>query len=262
MNPRIEGNSRWIAAAGLLLATAGIASAAVTVTDPFITINAQSGAFSGSYSVALIDVAAFNDPDMDVWFWSNPFSVPIMDGPNVVATLVSMTVIAGRQTQPDGSQRFGIDVDYTVLAGGSLTSFELITPTVFFDPIFGGASATTSATRIGTDQNGNGISIDPALGTGFSYETTFNGPNLFKNYFNTTLGNINPGGSVNQDANMTPQGSFEPIPGVVSSMAARFKFDVSAGDAAGGTSTYAITPAPGAAALLGLGGLLAARRRR
>lgn len=262
MIPRIEGNSRWIAAACVVSASAGIASAAVTVTDPFITINAQSGPFSGSYSVPLVDVAAFADPDMDVWFWSNPFSVPIMDGSNVVATLVSMTVIAGRQTQPDGSQRFGIDVDYTVQAGAALTTFELITPTVFFDPIFGGASATTSATRLGTDQDFNGISINPALGTGFSYETLFNGPNLFKSYFNTGLADANPGASVDQNANMTPPGAFEPIPGVISSMSARFKFSVSANDASGGTSTYAITPAPGAAALLGIGGLLAARRRR
>jgi MYXO-CTERM domain-containing protein len=255
------GNSRWIAAACALLATAGIASASVSVSDPYITINAQAGPFSGSYAVPIGDVTVFNDPDSDIWFWSNPFQVPIMDGSHVVATLVSMTVIAGRQTQPDGSERFGIDVDYTVIAGDAQTRFELITPTLSFDPLTG-ASGTTSATRIGTDQDFNGISINPALPSGFGYETTYNGGNLFKNYFNSILANANAGGSVNEDANMSPPGAFDPIPGSVSSMQARFMFSVSANDSSGGTSTYSITPAPGACGLLGLGGLLAGRRRR
>jgi MYXO-CTERM domain-containing protein len=261
MIPRIEGSARRIAVAGLLLASASAANAAITVSDPFIVINAQSGAFSGSYSVPLSDATPYSDPSSDLWYWSNQFQVPIMDGSHVVATLVSMTVIAGRQVQPDGSQRFGIDVDYTVVAGAGQTRFEMITPTLGFNPI-NGASATTSATRIGTDQDFNGISINPALLSGFGYEAKYNGGTLFQSYFNTPLSNPSAGGSVNESANMTPAGAFLPLIGPVSSMQARFMFDVSANDSSGGTSTYSITPAPGAAALLGLGGLLAARRRR
>jgi hypothetical protein len=45
-------------------------------------------------------------------------------------------------------------------------------------------------------------------------------------------------------------------------MSAQFSFMLSAFDAASGTSNYQIVPAPGALALLGLGGLAATRRRR
>lgn len=50
--------------------------------------------------------------------------------------------------------------------------------------------------------------------------------------------------------------------GDISSISSQFRFTLSAGDRAAGTSVFEVIPAPGAAALLGLGGLLAARRRR
>jgi MYXO-CTERM domain-containing protein len=45
-------------------------------------------------------------------------------------------------------------------------------------------------------------------------------------------------------------------------MSARYRFSLTANDEASGTSSFEIVPAPGAIALLGMGGLLAARRRR
>jgi MYXO-CTERM domain-containing protein len=264
MIARIEGNARRIAAAALFLTSASVASAAVSASDPFLSISAQSGPYSGTYSVALSSPDVYtdvgNDPAYDLWFWSAPFQVPIMDGSHVVATLVSMTVLCGRNTQPDGSVRWGIDVDYSVLAGSAATTFQMVSPTLYFDTL-NNATATTSSTRIGSDQDFNGILIGPSLPNGYSYEALYNGANMFHTYFNTPLSNV-AGGSVNGDGNMSPAGAFVGIGGPVSNMQSIFAFNVSANDSAGGTSTYSITPAPGAIALMGFGALLGARRRR
>jgi MYXO-CTERM domain-containing protein len=56
--------------------------------------------------------------------------------------------------------------------------------------------------------------------------------------------------------------NYLPVGTSVDEIKSQFKFTLSAGDRAAGTSAFEIIPAPGAATLLGLGGLLAARRRR
>lgn len=239
---------------------ASSAFAATTASDPYVVVNATSGPFSGSYSVPLGDVTIINEPDMDIFFWQTPTAVPILDGSNVVATLVSMTVLAGRNTLPSGEVRYGIDIDYQVLAGSNATTFELLSPTLFFDAILNG-TALSSATLGGTDQNNNGITITPGLGSGFAYQAMFNGSSLFTNYFNSVLANPAASGSVGDAGNPPIPGVFTPI-GMVSSMRAQLQFTVSAGDSAAGTSTFGVAPAPGAAALLGVGGLFLGRRRR
>ena len=265
MTSRIHGCSRRIACAtsiASLLLIAGNAPAGTSVSSTFLTVNASNGSGAGTYSIPLSspDIFVDNQPDGDIWYWNLPSQVSIMDGPNVVATLVSMTVLAGRNTQPDGEVRWGIDIDYGVVAGSTATSFELISPTVFFDMLIG-ARGNTSATRIGTDQNSNGISHIPGLLSGFGYEGTVNGGTLFRNYFNTIVTDVGSG-SFGQAGNMSPPGTWLNIGPAVSSMQAKFMFTVSAGDATGGTSQYSIAPAPGAVALLGLAGLVGTRRRR
>ena len=53
------------------------------------------------------------------------------------------------------------------------------------------------------------------------------------------------------------------MPGAVSDISSRFSFTLSANDIASGTSIFTVViPSPGSAALLGLGGLVAIRRRR
>lgn len=246
------------ALAGGLIASGALAT--TTASNPYVVVNASSGAFSGSYSVPLGDVTIINEPDLDIFFWQTPSAVPILDGSNVVATLVSMTVLAGRNTLPSGEVRYGIDIDYQVLAGSNATTFELLSPTLFFDSILNG-TALTSATLGGTDQNNNGITITPGLSNGFAYQALFNGSSVFTNYFGSVLANPAASGSVGLAGNPPVAGVFTPI-GPVSSMRAKLQFTVSGGDSAAGTSTFSVAPAPGAAALLGLGGLVIGRRRR
>lgn len=254
--------SKTGASAALITGLALSASAqAITVSasDPFITVHASAGSFTGTITVPLIDVVTYSDPDADLWFWASTNPVPIFDGPNLVATLVNMTVLAGRNTQPDGEVRFGIDVDFGVQAGPNATTFELIAPTLSFDPILN-ASGLASAGIVGTDQNGNGITITPGFAGPFGFKADYNGGTNFRSYLSSTLSNL-PSGSVSDSGNMSPEGVFQPI-GTVNSISSSYKFTLSPGDTAGGTTQFSVAPTPGTAAMLGLGGLILGRRRR
>ncbi len=249
--------------AGFIVTTMACGSASaltVSASDPFLTVRATSGSFTGTITVPLADVLVFNDVDLDVFYWATTDPVPIFDGTNLVATLVNMTVLAGRNTQPDGEQRFGIDIDFGVQAGANTTMFELISPTLSFTPLTN-ARALASAGIVGTDQNANGITITPGLASGFGFAADFNGSSNFRSYLNNVLTNV-AHGSVGDAGNMVPAGVFQPLPGVVSDMSSMYKFSVSGGDTAGGTTTYSIAPAPGSMTLIGLAGLVLGRRRR
>lgn len=246
----------------VVLAFAGSSAQAgivVNASDPFITVQATSGSFTGTLTVPLSSVTTLSDPDQDLWYWATTNPVPIMDGSNVVATLVNMTVLAGRNTQPDGEQRFGIDIDFGVQAGANTTTFQLISPTLSFDPL-NNARGLTSAGLVGTDQNTNGISISPMAANGFGFNAMYNASSVFRSYFDHTMTNV-ASGSVGDAGNMSPEGVFQPM-GTVASMMSFYSFSVSAGDTAGGTTTYSVAPAPASIAIVGLSGLVIGRRRR
>jgi hypothetical protein len=243
----------------ILLSSSSAQALSVSASDPFITVQASSGAFSGSISVPLASVVTLSDPDMDLWYWASSGPTPIYDGPNLVATLVNMTVLAGRNTQPDGEQRFGIDIDFGVQAGPGTTNFVLTSPTLSFSPLTN-ARGLVSAGLVGTDQNTNGIMISPSGSNGYGFNALYNGANVFRSYFNQSMSNL-PSGSVGDSGNMVPAGVFQPM-GTVSNMTSMYSFMVSAGDTAGGTTTYSVAPAPGTLAIIGLSGLLIGRRRR
>jgi hypothetical protein len=210
-------------------------------------------------SIPLSAVSTLSDPDQDLWYWASTSPVPIFDGPNLVATLVNMTVLAGRNTQPNGEQRFGIDIDFGVQAGAGNTTFTLTSPTLSFSPLTN-ASGLVSAGLVGTDQNTNGIAISPAAANGFGFNALFNNANVFRSYFDHTMSNL-PSGSVGESGNMVPAGTFQPM-GTVVDMTSVYTFSVSAGDTAGGTTTYSVVPVPGSVTIIGLSGLLIGRRRR
>lgn len=71
-----------------------------------------------------------------------------------------------------------------------------------------------------------------------------------------------PGFSQAISDNLGSAGSPVPVGATVSEIRSQFKFSLTPGDRASGTSTFEILPAPGASALFGLAGLLVARRRR
>lgn len=261
------------------LAIASSASAFVSVSNPFVTIRATSSLGTGTITVPIADIfqADFDGDTQDDYFWWGSFTeLPIYAGVNAVggtqiATLVSVNGVAVLNRDP-GQDRFGTDLDFTVSAGAQDTTFEICGPEFFFPGTFQGM-ASASGTLGGTDQpqsdfDQSGITITPALPNGNAYAAAFNGllpgGSIFTDYFDHPL--FAPRGSSTAftfaEGNMSPPGAFQPVPGLVSSLSAKFAFTLSANDQAGGTSTYAIVPAPAAGTLLSLAGLGLLRRRR
>jgi uncharacterized protein (TIGR03382 family) len=158
-----------------------------------------------------------------------------------------------------------VQLNFSVSAGTLNTTFTITSPLLSFAAI-SNAEGRASAGVTATDIDGNGATVMPA-----------NQPSLYTSRYNGAV----PGGTLFADLIDGPVaapafdtnsasedfpggGLFTPVAGAVSDMSSRFRFSLTANDDASGTSTYEIRPipAPGAVTLLGLGGLLAGRRRR
>jgi hypothetical protein len=156
-----------------------------------------------------------------------------------------------------------VQVNFSVSAGSLMTAFTINSPLLSFATI-ANAAGRASAGVTATDTDGDGATVaaagQPALylsqyngfvPTGTLFADLIAGPVSAPAFDSETASGSSPGG-----------GMFAPIANPVSDMSARFNFTLTANDEASGTSTFEIVPAPGAIALLGLGGLAAARRRR
>lgn len=151
-----------------------------------------------------------------------------------------------------------VNLNFNVTAGFSNTSFGFNASPVSFAPYpiaTGEASASVSLTSFFT--GGTGATFSPN-GAG-AYEANYNsGGSVFTNLFASPL-------SVATDSTTQTFNSGTvtgPLFGSVGDIGANWDFTLSAFDSAAGTSTFTVVPAPGALALVGLGGLAAARRRR
>lgn len=253
------------------LAIAGTANATISASDPFIVITATQGSLSGSYVIPLSDpgIFVFNDPAIDLFDWILPGTVNITSGSTVLATVSANTgVAAARAVQPDDSVRWGITGAFNVTAGAADTQFTITFPTLFLNAGVGNASLQASAGLVGTDQpqgSGpnpfDGISTSGNFGAGGAFQAYYNN-NVFREYIVGPQGNPGRGQSFDVNGNMSPPGSFESLPGYVYSIGAEYRFTASAFDQVAGSFDITLVPAPGSIALLGLGGMLAARRRR
>lgn len=128
----------------------------------------------------------------------------------------------------------------------------------------GQASAAVSVTNSGTLGNTSSITLLGLQSGGNLFSARFNGTNVFQNIL-TGPGTVGQGSGVTQTFSAST-GGYLPFSGnpTIADIRSQFRFTLSAGDRAAGTSTYELRqiPAPGVASLLALGGLVAARRRR
>jgi uncharacterized protein (TIGR03382 family) len=158
-----------------------------------------------------------------------------------------------------------VQLNFSVSAGSLTTVFTITSPLLSFASI-NQAEGRASAGVTGTDTDGDGVVVMPASQPGL-YTSRYNGALPGGTLFADLLtGPISaPAFSSNSGNDSFPGGgAFSAIAGAVSDMNSRYNFSLTANDEASGTSTYEIRPipAPGALALLGLGGFLASRRRR
>lgn len=242
----------------LPLVAAGIVSSAAIpavadITDVFI-IQATNQNGTATY---IVDPGQAGPDGM--FTWSLPNTMMLRNEQGVaIATLSGATVTI--HEDPD------VMLNFNVIAGAVDTLFTITAGPVNFGAIMAEGRASASLTV--TDLNGNGVTLTPNLAIqAGAYTSRYNGlppgAPVFHDFFNAPLTTPIPGDSISASGDFPGGGAFTPIPGLTSSISSRFSFTLTANDLASGTSIFRVqVPAPASLSLLGLGGLLAARRRR
>lgn len=253
--PARLGASSLCFAAGV--AVLSVAPASASPLDPFIVLNASNAGGSGSIVVPL---AATTILPGGARQYQQVGSVPIMDGPNLIATVEGL----GLTIRPQGAVLGnGVLFNFNFVAGSTDTTFTL--DSALFDiPPNPLAAARMSGNILGTDNNGNGVTVTGLNAGGFAFRTAYNGAAPGGTQFGalfTVASDPAPGGSFNISGALPGGGLYTPI-APASDMSTRWSFRLTAGDAAGSTNAYEIIPSPGAIGLLGMAGLGLLRRSR
>lgn len=159
-----------------------------------------------------------------------------------------------------------VTASFNVSSGVVNTSFTINSSFLSFPTIsnaVGIASAFIGVTDSATFGNVGSVSLIGLQPGGAAFSARYNGSTqTFANLITGGTVGVAPGGSVAFVGQNPSFPNYDALGAAADDMQSQFRFTLSAFDRASGTSTFEIIPAPGAAALLGLGGLVAARRRR
>lgn len=247
-----------VLAAAAFAAAAGSASAGIP--DPVVTVNVTSGSLSGSFQVNLADNQGF--PDFFFWnFTSGGGTGPIQifddNGGGLIAEISAGVAQAALESPFDPADKtkllsFAFTVKNFMDAD---TTFSFETGDLTFNNISGLGSASTAYTLTDNDNDGAslvGTGAGGALGT-----ATYNGGTVFANLLQGPGASAGIGGT---DAN-NEDALGVPLSGI-NSLNLAAGFNLSANDSGSINAQWFVVPSPAAIALLGAGGLVAARRRR
>ncbi len=176
----------------------------------------------------------------------------IMNGSTVVATIDSLDLLVDFDPY--------VRLNFAVSAGSADTTFLLNSSVVSFatlnNPL---AYASAGLTLTG---DGDGAAVTGLYSPGKSYKAIYNGSSLFgylSNSFSVELDNT----ATSSERKPLASGTWETIPGSVSSIQSQFNFTLSAADSASGTSRFEVkVPEPATICMLSLGALVLLRKRR
>lgn len=244
---------------------AGLATAAnASVSDPALIIYAQSGANVDTILVPLGLLA----PGAEVGSLQYTLPVPLFL-PNTGTWIRNLNLSYVPENAVPAQENL-ISLGYTLWTGGATTNFIISTGQFGITP---NAVIAHGSANVGiTDGNGQAfpdglVSYVPTNG-GFLTQTNgwFGaGPTYTPNgaqFAQLGPGNMATGfGSISGGNNVPPTLLGAPA----ANMSAQWRFSLTGGDQIGVTSTFfssSIIPAPGAAAVLALGGIVTFRRRR
>jgi hypothetical protein len=242
-------------AAGLLTLAAGSAANA-DISDLVFHIRAETPDGRFAEFEHRFD-AQYYDPERGFYEWNLTAPVNLMDADgNHIATLNTATEICNED--PD------ITLNFSVASGVVSTTFTITSAHLGFAAI-NNAEGRATASVNASDLSGDGVFMMPNGGS--TYTAHYNGFVQAGTTFAPLLlaGAINPiPGSTASASEAFPPIGFVPIVPPVTDISSQFHFTLSPLDVAGGTSLFRVQPipAPGAFALLGIAGLVAARRRR
>lgn len=190
--------------------------------------------------------------DFEFWSWTMGRRVEMKaSNGSVVAVLENLDMFVFHDPV--------VSINFTAVAGAAATVFTVYSGELTF-PALTGASGIASAGLTVTDRNGDGAQLTGSF-TGKAHRANYNGDVAFG--MGVTFGDLVSGivtGPFGTNIGAESVSGLIPVP--VTSMSAGFEFTLSANDSVGGTSVFQVIPTPGAVAVAGLGGLLAARRRR
>lgn len=249
---KINGTARlWAVGAAFALASAAFGG----ITGNPLTITATSAEGTASFTLNVLDGSWSNNNT--TWTYNGPTgqTIPLIDSSNnnTIAELEMGDLDIQFVFDPE------VNLNFTAVAGASATTFTFSSALLSF-PTLTGATATASAGITLQDRNGNGATFTGTQnGNTASYRADYNGLVPGGTQYAAALGLLTatPGGNNSASANFGPS----PIASI-SDMSSRWGFTLSARDAATGTSSYVVVPAPGVAAMLGLAGLVSVSRRR
>jgi MYXO-CTERM domain-containing protein len=242
--------TQLLALCGAACAFASFASAGI-IGNP-ITVTVQNDAGVASFSVSLSE-CTYDAPSRQ-WYYIQQGSRPVVttDG-RTLGTFSGLSMFM--QDDPAISLGFAMQ-------GGSTPTLVTISSALLTFPTLTDPTAHSSAAMTITDTSadGTGVTMHGNNGGGFGYEANYNGLVPAGSIYSLHCPNFftaAPGGSNSENDN-----NNAPIAGNVSAMSASWSFVITPFDSVSGTSNFSVTPAPGALALLGIGGLALSRRRR
>jgi len=245
--------SKSVLAAATLLCLAAGASA--SVSQYCFTVVARSGAETATFQVLSEDMYTTGVEGEYLWELSSPYQLRSQND------VLLGTLTSGRVSYIEDPV---VSINFAVTAGNVMTAFDVSSVQLGFATISNGIADAVAGIS-SDDLSGNfNVTVGPS--------GTFPGNTIYAARYNNTatLDGTDFGGGLlvgpyNHPFVISDSGSIPSamIPGNVNNIQAGFRFTLSEGDQASGTSTFTIViPAPGAAGLLGLAGLLVARRRR
>jgi hypothetical protein len=237
-------------------------SSAAIISDAIFQIDAEGPTGNTStFKVPLVSGFPF-----DYVHWSLAEPMPLLDAQgNQIALL------------EDAYVRYVADpivvLNFLVSSAGGGT-FTVTSADLSFDSIANAIGRASAAVTV-TDSGGDGASISGNFPNNDTYRAYYNDVGLVP-ATGTTFATLTPGTSAAAFSSAASSEGFPPVMGTfspadesgsaispVSSMSAQWRFSISAGDSASGTSTYVIIPEPGSCllCLCGLAVLGFIRRR-
>lgn len=253
------------AAATIVLAGLSVSASAQNIVGPAFSIVATNDTGTSTFTVDP-NTDGLAIPGQGMYLWSFAQFVPggIIELRDDVTNDLVAVLTNGVVAIQDGStgENPVIGMAFAVISGSTDTTFRIESGLVDV-PDFDQPIARTSAGLTLTDADGDGsASLTGDLASGLAFEAVASGSLFGALHSGLAVNSTNGSAAIDLDF-PNGDGIFGPIGAPLTTMNTAFEFTVSAFDTASGTSTFGAIniPAPGAAFLLTLGGIVASRRR-